>query len=300
MLRIRATRTGLLLAVVATGLVAAPDAGAITRAELWEFNECVSGPLCTPTSITSPGGQPVTPLADVFDSPGLVKLRDDGLPTILNEPNSDYYLDITADTDRFPPRRTPSLTDPWNATITFDVAWYGTQDGVLWTEPPGLEDPAQFLFLFTALRYGGGGVLDPAIDMAYVRGTAMDMGGVNSLEDLYSDCQGTGGLIVDSDCGRGFVDDRNASFQPLTNYNPETYLGFTADLLAPDTDCGATKSCTLAELNFVSFKIDWVLLQDVDFEENFLLVNSGYIVPEPGVILLLGAGALLFARRRRA
>jgi hypothetical protein len=62
-------------------------------------------------------------------------------------------------------------------------------------------------------------------------------------------------------------------------------------------------SFTEADLDFVSFSIDWALMQEPLAIGDFQLVNSGYIVPnvpEPGVILLLGAGALFLTRRRRA
>lgn len=296
MLRIQATLTGLLLAVVVTGLVAgAAEAVTIDRSDLYLFNDCTAG--CTLSTRTQTSVQttaadeavPPTPLASLT---GLTKLDDTGLPTTLNDPNSDYFLRIIASDVMFP-SGTISDTNAATATIRFDVGWYGTVQGAA---PPPLAPNAEFLFLLTAMRQGAFGPTDPPVDAGYFRGssTAIDGFFPGAMEEIYSDCTG-----MSPSC---FVMDINAA-QPPDDPEKERYLGFRGELLAPDDPtCGLSKDCTEGELNFVSFSIDWALMQDPLSDEPFSLVNSGYVwtkVPEPSLALLLVAGALALARRRR-
>jgi len=289
MVRIQATLTGLLLAVVATGLVArSAEASAIDRTTLYEFNDCTSG-SCTPTSIQTTPADEIGKLA-LQDINDLMKLDDTGFPTILNDPNSDYFLRLTADLNPLmKPTRKISEKNPLTATITFDIGWYGTVQGM----PPPYEESEstpELLILLTAMRQGSFGPVDPAIDSAYVRNSSVGIEGVNATELIFSDC-----LVLDVGCGPSFVGDGNSGL------HTERYLGFETELRAPLS--GMPGSYTEADLDFVSFSIDWALMQEPLALGDFQLVNSGYIVPnvpEPGVILLLGAGALFLTRRRRA
>lgn len=293
MARMPATLTGLLLAVVATGLVArSAEGAAIDRSTLYEFNDC-TGIVCMATSIqTTPADEArKEALQDVNK---LLKLNDTGTPTILNDPNSDYHLRPLED-DRvvlnplMNPNQAISPDNPLTGTITFEIGWYGTVQGV--PVPSGSSETIpELLFLLTAIRQGSTGPVDPAIDSGYIRNSSVAIDGVNAMEGIISDC-----LVVDPvTCGPSFVGDNNSGF------NEERYLGFLTELRAPT---GGTPGgpFTEADLDYVSFSIGWALMQPpIENGGNFQLVNSGYIVPEPGVILLLGAGALFLTRRRRA
>lgn len=181
-----------------------------------------------------------------------------------------------------------SDTNPLTANIRFDVGWYGTVQGMPFVPPGGGEEPPVLLFLLTALRQGFFGPTDGAIDAGYFRNSSVGIDGILEMEGVVSDC-----LETDPACGSSFVMDVNSGG------NPENYLGFLAELRPPTS--GTPGAFLVSDLDYVSFSIDWALLEEPGPVGDFQLVNSGYVVtnvPEPAFAVLLVMGALALVRRR--
>ena len=262
---------GLLVGLAA--LLAAP-AGAVSYAddELFLLNTCAGG-SCTATGLQLQPGDVPEPLASI----PLLKLDDTGDPTILNDPNSDYFLRITQTFVEGPanPNKV-SLSKNAVFSLTFEVGWYGTQNG----EPTSPPDDAFLLFVLTANRLGPNGVTDPPIDAGYVRNSfSGDIGFLGVARDTPN---GQGGLIPDTAGG-------------------QDYLGILLPLVAPTS--GAPGEFAISDLELQTFTTTWALRQPISFGPGdfFQHVNSGFIVPEPGALSLVGAAlaALAVARRRR-